>query len=108
MFGRSKNLPSGRHPNMDAPKIAIEVFGDETNAAVVRMPGRNFPGYVLQSDSLNNLLYWAKEAYEEAKRIEDKDLIVATGNVLAKVQEMMDIYSAVVDGFVKRNKPPAT
>jgi hypothetical protein len=72
------------------------------------MPGRNFPGYVLQSDSLNGLLNLANEAKDEAKRTGDKELIRKTGSVRAKVQEMMDIYSAVMNEFISKNKNPTT
>jgi hypothetical protein len=32
--------------------VELEVFSTETNAAIVRMPGRRFPGMVIQGDSL--------------------------------------------------------
>ena len=36
-------------------RIEIEVFSQTTNAAVVRMPTRRFPGMVIQGDSLHIL-----------------------------------------------------
>lgn len=33
----------------------IEVFSEATNAAVVHMPGRRFPGVVLQGDTLDTM-----------------------------------------------------
>ncbi len=42
-------------------KIEVESFLGTTNAAVVRLPGRKFPGIVLQGDSLKILLDSAAE-----------------------------------------------
>ena len=42
-------------------KIEIESFSETTNAAVVRLPGRKFPGIVIQGDSLRALLDSANE-----------------------------------------------
>ena len=34
-------------------RIEVELFTDGSNNAVVRMPGRQFPGVVIQGDSLS-------------------------------------------------------
>ncbi|MCB2085420.1 MAG: hypothetical protein H6920_00495 [Sphingomonadaceae bacterium] len=36
-------------------KELVEIFSDQANAAVVRHPGRNYPGLLLQGDSLYSL-----------------------------------------------------
>ena len=33
----------------------VEIYSDETNRAVLRHPGRNFPGILIQGDDLNSL-----------------------------------------------------
>ena len=33
----------------------VEIYSDETNAAVMRHPGRHFPGFLIQGDSLHAL-----------------------------------------------------
>lgn len=33
----------------------VEVLGDAVNAGVIRLPGRTYPGILLQGDSLNAL-----------------------------------------------------
>jgi hypothetical protein len=48
-------------------KIELEVFSTETNATVVRMPGRRFPGVVIQGDSLLTLRERAAEIAELAR-----------------------------------------
>lgn len=37
----------------------VEIYSDTTNAAVIRHPGRKFPGVLVQGDTLHNL---AKQA----------------------------------------------
>jgi hypothetical protein len=34
---------------------SVEIYSDETNAAVMRHPGRHFPGLLLQGDTLHSL-----------------------------------------------------
>ena len=45
----------------------VEIFSDETNQAVMRHPGRKFPGVLVQGDSLHSLCAMADEACEQAK-----------------------------------------
>jgi hypothetical protein len=42
----------------------IEVFCEEPNFAVVRIPSRKFPGVVIQGDSLLDLVGTAKEVID--------------------------------------------
>jgi hypothetical protein len=46
----------------------IEVFSEMSNYAIVRMPGRHFPGCVIQGDSLSVLLNNAEEVCSLAMR----------------------------------------
>lgn len=36
-------------------RIEVELVGDAVNAVVIKLPGRAFPGVVIQGDSLRNL-----------------------------------------------------
>jgi len=42
--------PSVRTPGMHVEPV--EIYSDKTNAAVMRHPGRHFPGLLIQGDSL--------------------------------------------------------
>ena len=46
----------------------VEIFSDLTNAAVMRHPGRNFPGVLLQGDSLYILCQLADQACQQTGR----------------------------------------
>ena len=45
----------------------IEILSEQTNAAVVRMPGRRFPGVVIQGDDLNSLHVFATMVVRDLK-----------------------------------------
>ncbi len=53
----------------------VEVFSQASNAAIVRMPGRHFPGVVVQGDTLNNLCQLVETIRKEIAR---GDLVEAT------------------------------
>ena len=36
-------------------KDTVEIYSDATNAAVIRHPGRKFPGVLIQGDNLHHL-----------------------------------------------------
>jgi hypothetical protein len=48
-------------------KEEVEIFSDASNMAVMRHPGRNYPGSLIQGDSLYSLLQVAKEVKNEIK-----------------------------------------
>lgn len=45
----------------------VEIYSDATNAAVMRHPGRNFPGMLVQGDTLARLSKMASAALACAK-----------------------------------------
>ncbi len=46
-------------------KEEVEIYSDTSNLAVMRHPDREFPGSLIQGDSLHILLQNVKEAKEE-------------------------------------------
>jgi len=47
---------------------AVEIYSDATNAAVLRHPGRRYPGLLVQGDSLHLLCSHADAACREIGR----------------------------------------
>jgi hypothetical protein len=39
----------------------VEIYSDTTNQAIMRHPGRRFPGVLIQGDTLYSLCFWADE-----------------------------------------------
>jgi len=57
-------------------RIKLEVFSQAVNCGIVKMPGRRFPGVVMQGDSLYALYINAKRILKLTKTItSDSELI---------------------------------
>lgn len=67
----------------------IEVFSEEPNHAIVRMPGRAFPGSVMQGDSLSSHHALARSIRDRAARLSDVGL-------LADASELVDLLETRV------------
>jgi hypothetical protein len=52
---------------------SVEIYSDQTNAAIMRHPNRHFPGVLIQGDSLHILCRQADEACASAKSNLDSD-----------------------------------
>ena len=61
----------------------LEVFARDSNYAVIKPPGRHYPGCVIQGDSLAILCRMAKNIAEFARTIEIND-----EDVLENIQEL--------------------
>ena len=72
---------------------SVEVLSDAVNRAVVRMPGRQFPGIVVQGDRLVSLIGAARDIAERAKALGDTELSRLAGNLLADLMELRAAYS---------------
>ena len=74
----------------------LEVFSETSNLAIVRMPGRNFPGCVIQGDSLSNLLNDVQKILLHAEVSGDAELIALTKDVFRAISGRLDHYEAVL------------
>ena len=45
-------------------KIEVDIYTDQGNNAIIRLPDRKFPGLLLQGDSLRNLAQTAERVLE--------------------------------------------
>ena len=45
----------------------VEMYSDTTNVAIIRLPGRQFPGMLIQGDTLYNLSRMAADALAGAE-----------------------------------------
>jgi predicted RNase H-like HicB family nuclease len=74
----------------------VEIFSEASNLAIVRVPGRRFPGCVVQGDSLSILLGNAKEVWERVKDSSDGDLLRAAQALVESLQSRLDHYERVL------------
>ncbi|MGW7545115.1 DUF6959 family protein [Streptomyces sp. NPDC054770] len=90
---RSLSLMSDGDVRLDDPmeRIEAELFTDGGNNAVVRLPGRRFPGVLVQGDSLRILRSDAAEVADACER----------GN-LDEARESADLLLTNLDALLTR------
>jgi hypothetical protein len=74
----------------------IEVFSEETNYAIVRMPGREFPGCVIQGDSLSILLSCAQRARKLFSDTDNPELIDEIDELKESLEDRIRHYERVL------------
>ncbi|MGF7152078.1 hypothetical protein FHS96_005747 [Sphingomonas zeicaulis] len=72
----------------------VEIYSDAANAAVMRHPGRKFPGMLIQGDSLHNLSRMAATALAGAEP--DSDHWYDLKELADDLQSRFDFYSQVM------------
>jgi Family of unknown function (DUF6959) len=74
----------------------VEILSDATNAAVMRHPGRKFPGILIQGDTLFIKCQMADEACEAARgRVDDDDFVNLT-DLRDWLRGLLDHYNQVL------------
>jgi hypothetical protein len=72
--------------------MEIEVLSNSVNFPVMRLPGRRFPGSLIQGDSLSILHQLATSIFDRAKKLADQELIDDTQELLALLHARLQIY----------------
>ena len=76
--------------------IEVAVLSDASNNPVVRMPGRKFPGVVIQGDSLKHLQSTAQELYHLAEKLEMEVIIDLASEINDLLSARVNAYEAVL------------
>lgn len=74
---------------MPSQKQELDVLSSAASAAVVRAPGRRFPGVVLQGDTLSNLAGLAAEAASECESESAAELVELLNGLLRHYERVM-------------------
>jgi len=74
----------------------IEIYSDAPNYVIVRTPGRNYPGCVIQGDSLAILLDRASEVCSLVRSSGNQDLIEEAEDLEQALKERLDDYEVVL------------
>lgn len=77
-------------------QMTLDVFSPATNAAVVRAPGRRFPGLVVQGDTLSNLAGLARRVSDHAAGL-DEDAAGDAAELADHLEGLLDYYTSVLD-----------
>lgn len=75
----------------------IEVFSEVSNFGIVRMPGRRFPGCVIQGDSLSVLLDLAESVCDRVRNSTDEELVSDAEELRTQIAERLRHYESVLD-----------
>ncbi|WNG45404.1 hypothetical protein F0U60_15810 [Archangium minus] len=90
-------------------KKELEVFSEASNVAIVRMPGRRFPGSVIQGDSLSILRGLANDLRNRLREHPDEDLRDTAQELFDLLDGRLRHYVNVLDAegiSLPFNRPP--
>ncbi|MFF4041173.1 DUF6959 family protein [Streptomyces sp. NPDC001816] len=74
-------------------RVEAELFTDGGNDAVVRLPGRRFPGVLMQGDSLHILHGDLGEVVEACERGDLAEVQDSAGLLLARLDAVLTRYA---------------
>ena len=74
----------------------VEIYSDTSNSAVLRHPGRRFPGSLIQGDSLSDLAGEAAELYAAIRDSGNEDLIRLAMDHKEKLEGRLKHYEKVL------------
>ena len=77
--------------------MELEVYSQSINRGVVKMPSQNFPGIVIQGETLSTLLALAKSAHEKALGTSDTELINTSLELRDSLQKLSSHYEATLN-----------
>lgn len=71
----------------------IRRLGGTTNAVVVQLPERQYPGVVIQRDSLLNLLNLARSVQKQMQKNDWEE----AADVVGEIEELLAGYAAIFE-----------
>jgi hypothetical protein len=74
----------------------VEVYSDQTNAAVMRHPGRKFPGVLIQGDTLNSLCTAADRVRVKGGGVMDEESYLEFERLRGDLHGLPEHYKAVL------------
>lgn len=77
--------------------IYARILCDAVNHVVVQVPGRSFPGAVLQGDQLFALLNTANNLLLSAQRKDSNQVLYWAESLQTRLQYLYDHYNAIID-----------
>jgi hypothetical protein len=75
---------------------SVEIYSDATNAAVLRHPGRKFPGILIQGDTLHSLCVSADEACASARGVMSGDDYERLNDIRDHLRSLLTHYKSVL------------
>ena len=76
---------------------SVEIYSDATNAAVMRHPGRKFPGVLIQGDTLHSLCVSAEAACAAARDAMKDDDFQRLDDIRNHLWSLLTHYKSVLN-----------
>lgn len=77
-------------------KLVLEIYSQAINQGIVKMPGRRFPGIVIQGDTMSTLAGTANAIYQLAKKSLDAELIEEASDLKDRLYGYLAHYESVL------------
>jgi hypothetical protein len=82
--------------------LTASILAEVANSAVAQLPGRNFPGVVIQGDSLSAMHDALVKALSGAKNHRDEKAYYALLELAERTQGLMAAYEQTLDAVIDR------
>ena len=76
--------------------MELEVYSQSINRGVVKMPSQNFPGLLLQGETLSTLLGLASSVHEKVQNTSDSELIDVSLELRDNLQNLLSHYESTL------------
>jgi len=76
--------------------MELEVYSQSIDRGIIRMPSQNFPGLLLQGETLSTLLRLAKSVHEKSQNTADTELIDVSRELVETIQKLVAHYEATL------------
>lgn len=74
----------------------VEIYSDATNTAVMKHPGRKFPGVLIQGDTLHFLCQTVDKACTTAKQQLNPDQFLELNELRNHLQTLLSHYKVIL------------
>jgi hypothetical protein len=72
--------------------LSAPILAEVPNSGIVQLPGRQFPGIVVQGDSLSSMFDVLASALRSAKAQRDEEAFYSIYEVASRFQELLGAY----------------
>ena len=77
-------------------RVMIELFTEQSNNAILRLPEREFPGVLVAGDTLSTLANSANEVAQMAMGSSSSELAAEAAHLAERLSDMLERYEAAL------------
>ena len=77
--------------------MELEVYSQSINRGLVKMPSQNFPGLVLQGETLATLLKLDSTVHERSQNTDDSQLVDTARELTETIQKLVSHYESTLN-----------